>query len=130
MNGTNGIISFSTRFHECMYSHYSWQIAAKKGEKVKLVIQSMSMPWWDESCTLAVEIQNGTYADGKLMSTRMCGSLLSGIVTFYSHEGQSLEVVLANSSWSWVNFRAAYTVISYNDTVSNGKNIEGKLQSQ
>ncbi|XP_068711541.1 uncharacterized protein [Montipora foliosa] len=119
VNGTNGIISFSTRIQECMYSHYSWQIAAKKGEKVKLVIQSMSLSWWDRSCTLAVEIQNGTYADGKLMSTRMCGNLLSGIVTFYSHEGQSLEVVLSNSSWRWVNFRAAYTVISYNDTVSN-----------
>ena len=95
----------------------------------------MDISWWDGSCILVyMEIQNGTYADGTPMSTRMCGSLLSGIVTFYSHEGQSLGVVLkinlANRPWSWVYFTATYTVISYNDTVSNGKHTQGKLQSQ
>ncbi|XP_068711539.1 uncharacterized protein [Montipora foliosa] len=126
LNGTNGIISFQFQSHnnKCLYPHYSWQIAAKKGEKVKLVIQSMDISWWDGSCTLVyMEIQNGTYADGKPMSTRICSSLLSGIVTFYSHEGQSLELVLniklAKRPWSWVYFTATYTVISYDDTVSN-----------
>ena len=106
-----------------MYPYYSWEIAAKKGEKVKLVIHSMDITWWDRSCTLRyLEIQNGTYANGK-PSTRMCGFLLSGIVTSYSHEGQSLEVVvrLEERPWSDVYFEATYTVISYNDTVSNGK---------
>ncbi|XP_068739004.1 uncharacterized protein [Montipora capricornis] len=121
LTGTDGIISVSSYYYSCMYPHYSWQIEAKKGEKVKLVIQSMYISWWNGPCTLGyLEIQNGTYADGK-PSSRMCGNLLSGIVTFYSHEGQSLEVVLAimNSYWSWVSFTATYTVISYNDTVSN-----------
>ena len=116
-----------------MYPYYSWEIAAKKGEKVKLVIEYMEISWWDRSCTLRyLEIQNGTYADGK-PSTRMCGSLLSGIVTSYSHEGQSLEVVVKlgdESPWRRVYFRATYTVISCNDTVSNGKHTEGKLQNQ
>ncbi|XP_068743638.1 uncharacterized protein [Montipora capricornis] len=121
LNGTNGIISFYTFARECMYPYYSWKIAAKKGEKVKLVIQYVDISWWDGSCTLIyLEIQNGTYADGK-PSTRMCGYLLSGIVTSYSHEGQSLEVVvkLVNSAWSHVSFTATYTVIRYNDTVFN-----------
>ncbi|XP_068741641.1 uncharacterized protein [Montipora capricornis] len=121
LNGTDGIISVSIHYYECMYPHYSWQIEAKKGEKVKLVIQSMHASWWNESCTLRyLEIQNGTYADGK-PSSRMCSNLLSGIATFYSHEGQSLEVVVANVKpyWNWMYFIATYTVISYNDTVSN-----------
>ncbi|XP_068728067.1 uncharacterized protein [Montipora capricornis] len=136
LNGTNGGVSFSSYFQyygECLYQHYSWQIAAKKGEKVKLEIQSMYISWWDGSCTLSyLEIQNGTYADGKPASTRTCGGLLSGILTFYSHEGQSLEVVLAIMDFNWIqlHFTATYTVISYNDTVSNGKHTQVNLQSQ
>ena len=88
---------------------------------------------WNGSCTLGyVEIQNGTYADGKPI-TRLCGYLLyHGFETFYSHEGQSLgvHVEAANMDfhwWWWMYFDATYTVISYNDTVSNGKHTQGKL---
>ncbi|XP_068739001.1 uncharacterized protein [Montipora capricornis] len=124
LNGTNGIILFYTYYQECMYPHYSWQIAARKGEKVKLEVQHMDVSAWNGSCTLGyVEIQNGTYADGKPI-TRMCSYLLSGIETFYSHEGQSVgvHVEVANMDlygWWWIYFEATYTVISYNDTVSN-----------
>ncbi|XP_068711530.1 uncharacterized protein [Montipora foliosa] len=122
LNGTIGTGSFYPYYHGCPYPHYSWQIVAKKGEKVKLEIQYMESYWWGGSCTLGyLEIQNGTYADGKPTNTRTCGYLLSGIITFYSHAGQSLEVALSNVDyyWSWTYFTATYTVISYNDTVSN-----------
>ncbi|XP_068743526.1 uncharacterized protein [Montipora capricornis] len=133
LNGTIGTGSFYLYYHGCPYPHYSWQIVAKKGEKVKLEIQYISSYWWGGSCTLGyLEIQNGTYADGKPTNTRTCGYLLSGIITFYSHAGQSLEVVVSNVDlyWSWMYFTATYTVISYNDTVSNGKHTQVNLQSQ
>ena len=122
MNGTNGTISFSIYYQECTFPHYSWQIAAKKGEKVTLVIQHLKVLSWDTSCTFNyVEIQNGTYADGK-PSTRMCGEIVSGIVTFYSHENHSLKVVLViEPSSTRAVFEATYTVHSYNESVSNGK---------
>ena len=93
----------------------------------------MDIYWLGGSCTLGyLEIQNGTYADGKPTNTRTCGYLLSGIITFYSNAGQSLEVVVSNMDpyWSWTYFTATYTVISYNDIVSNGKHTQVNLQSQ
>ena len=95
----------------------------------------MDVYWWDSSVPIDyLEIRNGTYADGKPMSTRMGGSLLSGIVTFYSHVGQSLEVMVSTASWDHslgdVYLHATYTVISYNDTVSNGKHTQEKLHNQ
>ena len=99
---------------------------ANKGEQVKLVLERMhSYPrLCGLSCSCShLTVQNGTYADGSTI-TRICGYLL-GNVTIYSHVGHGLRIQALIVSLSRAYFRASYTVISYKDTVSDGKQLRG-----
>ena len=93
---------------------------ANKGEKVKLVLTGVEFAQCGFSCSCGhLEIQNGTYADGST-TTRMCSYLL-GNVTIYSHVGHGLRIQAVIRAFWWASFGASYTVISHEDTVSNGK---------
>ena len=128
LNGTNRNIIFDNYYY---YYHRhnqrcSWKITANEGQQVKLVLERMrfrSHRWCGLSCSCSyLEIQNGTYADGST-TTRMCGYLL-GSVIIYSHVGHGLRIqAVILSSW-WASFRASYTIITHEDTVSDGRQLQ------
>ena len=124
MNGTNGNIICNNyyNYYRCNQK-CSWKTMANKGKQVKVVLERMYHRWCGFSCSCGhLEIQNGTYADGST-TTRMCWNLL-GSVIIYSHVGHGLRIqAVILSSW-WASFRASYTIITHEDTVSDGKQLQ------
>ena len=122
--GTSGVITFRRHFHASFPPTYCFKIVANKGEQIRLMLKVVSsQPWCDRSCSNCpyLEIENGIHENGK-PSSRICGQLLNK-VTLYSHFDQSLELLFATNvtGYMYVGFQASYTVTSYKETVSNGK---------
>ena len=115
LNKTSGVITspFYPRYYHPNHA-CGWQITAKKGNRVKLVIDFMSIVVCGAACTCDyLEIQTGFSADGA-PSGRICGSLI-GSVTYYSYL-ESLKVLFVSDNnirlWRF-GFRASYTQLNY-----------------
>ena len=102
----------------------SWKIIARKGERIVLVIEDLSI--WDcgSSCTCDyLEIQNGSSSDS-ISSRRRCKYKDRGIV-YYSVK-DILRVTFVSDSGNYGRYRgfkATYIQVKYNATTS-GKLLE------
>lgn len=95
----------------------SWQIIARKGKRVKLVIQSLEIQYCRACSCDYLEIQNASFADGTPNKRRECG-VFFGNVTYYSQEDRLRVLFVSDGSQPAKGFRAIYTQVAYNS--SNG----------
>ncbi|CAH3142153.1 unnamed protein product [Porites lobata] len=91
----------------------SWQIIARKGKRVKLVIQSLEIQYCRACSCDYLEIENASFADGTPNKKRECG-VFFGNITYYSQQ-DSLRVLFVSDSSQWARgFTAVYTQVPYN----------------
>lgn len=95
----------------------SWQIIARKGKRVKLVIQSLEIQYCKACSCDYLEIQNASFADGTPNKKRECG-VFFGNITYYSQQDRLRVLFVSDSSQRAPGFRAVFTQVAYN--TSNG----------
>lgn len=95
----------------------SWQIIARKGKRVKLVIQSLEIQYCRACSCDYLEIENASFADGTPNKKRECG-VFFGNMTYYSQQDRLRVLFVSDSSQRARGFTAVYTQVPYN--TSNG----------
>lgn len=95
----------------------SWQIIARKGKRVKLVIQSLEIQYCRACSCDYLEIENASFADGTPNNKRECG-VFFGNITYYSQQDRLRVLFVSDSSQRARGFTAVYTQVAYN--TSNG----------
>ena len=95
----------------------SWQIIARKGKRVKLVIQSLEIQYCRACSCDYLEIENASFADGTPNKKRECG-VFFGNITYYSQQDRLRVLFVSDSSQRARGFTAVYTQVPYN--TSNG----------
>lgn len=95
----------------------SWQIIARKGKRVKLVIQSLEIQYCRACSCDYLEIENASFADGTPNKKREC-SVFFGNITYYSQQDRLRVLFVSDSSQRARGFTAVYTQVPYN--TSNG----------
>ena len=95
----------------------SWQITARKGKRVKLVIQSLEIQYCRACSCDYLEIDNASFADGTPNKKRECG-VFFGNITYYSQQDRLRVLFVSDSSQRARGFTAVYTQVPYN--TSNG----------
>ena len=95
----------------------SWQIIARKGKRVKLVIQSLEIQYCRACSCDYLEIDNASFADGTPNKKRECG-VFFGNITYYSQQDRLRVLFVSDSSQRARGFTAVYTQVPYN--TSNG----------
>ena len=95
----------------------SWQIIARKGKRVKLVIQSLEIQYCRACSCDYLEIENASFADGTPNKKRECG-VFFGNITYYSQQDRLRVLFVSDSSQRERGFTAVYTQEAYN--TSNG----------
>lgn len=95
----------------------SWQIIARKGKRVKLVIQSLEIQYCRACSCDYLEIENASFADGTPNKKRECG-VFFGNITYYSQQDRLRVLFVSDSSQRARGFTAVYTQVAYN--TSNG----------
>ena len=95
----------------------SWQIIARKGKRVKLVIQSLEIQYCRACSCDYLEIENASFADGTPNKKRECG-VFFGNITYYSQQDRLRVLFVSDSSQRERGFTAVYTQVPYN--TSNG----------
>lgn len=95
----------------------SWQITARKGKRVKLVIQSLEIQYCRACSCDYLEIENASFADGTPNKKRECG-VFFGNITYYSQQDRLRVLFVSDSSQRARGFTAVYTQVPYN--TSNG----------
>lgn len=95
----------------------SRQIIARKGKRVKLVIQSLEIQYCRACSCDYLEIQNASFADGTPNKKRECG-VFFGNITYYSQQDRLRVLFVSDSSLRARGFTAVYTQVAYN--TSNG----------
>lgn len=95
----------------------SWQIIARKGKRVKLVIQSLEIQYCRACSCDYLEIENASFADGTPNKKRECG-VFFGNITYYSQQDRLRVLFVSDSNQRARGFTAVYTQVPYN--TSNG----------
>ena len=118
LNETSGVITspnFPLNYPENQIC--SWQIIARKGKRVKLVIQRLTVQYCRACSCDYLEIQNASFADGTPNKKRECG-VFFGYITYYSQQDRLRVLFVSDSSKGAQGFRAVFTQVAYN--TSNG----------
>ena len=118
LNDTSGIIT--SPFYPRNYpdnQRCSWQITARKGSHVVVVIEEMSIRSCGQTCTCDyLEVENGFSSDGAI-GERICGS---SRVRYYSMP-ESLTVLFVSDgtdSKRYRGFKASYFQANHTGTIS------------
>ena len=117
LNETSGVITspFYPRYYPG-YQECRWQITARKGKRINLVIEDMAIGFWHASCRYGyLEIKNDSYSRNS-SSGRICG-YLNGTV-FSSIE--NLIVLFVSRYIRDRGFKVTYHQVN-SHTVSTGK---------
>ena len=93
----------------------SWQITARKGNRVVLVIEYMHIEQCGASCACDyLEIQNGLPSDGDARARR-CGYYGSSPPLAYFSYHESLKVLFVSDGYyrGYPGFKATYTQVNH-----------------
>ena len=121
LNETSGVITspFYPRYYQ-VNQRCSWQISARKGKRINLVIEDMDIGYWYQSCRYGyLEIHNDPPSRNSL-SGRICGYLY-GNVKVFSSVANLLVLFVSHPLYAWSRgFKATYYQVN-SENFSTGK---------
>ena len=118
LNEASGVIT--SPFYPRKYpndQHCSWQITARKGKRVVLIIEEIHMPWYATCKYDYLKIQNGLPSDAA-SSRRRCGYNHRHDAFFSIRESLNVLFVSDSVNSRFRGFKANYTQVNYTNVTT------------